>query len=390
MEKSNSRTRRNGGPPESSTATTPSATAVAGSAPPGAGPDTQGALASTLAHEARQRIEKAAASAESERSAGRRSLQDTFIDERNDVLAVINELEDQLDRHQEIRETLERELTETTEKLQVANQRGQELEWRVVTLQTRVDALEQIRSEVTSLEEELADAGARAQRTNEQLLAIEKDRVRAKADLKATQKQLDELWAVGKERDGLRSESKLLSTKVEELERAQRETLSDRTALQAQLQDSQLALEETTTERNKLQTTLRATEDRIRELVQVQETLDDKLETLRNEKKNLQVQLAHIERENARLVEQRQFYECEVTSLRNQSRTAEAALTCVKKAFSEVRIALTETKTRARRRTLDSWPRVGTPLRGLPDDTAPAEDEQEIAAEEAAAPPAGE
>jgi DNA repair exonuclease SbcCD ATPase subunit len=370
--------------------TTPSGTAVAGSAPPGAGPDTQGALASTLAHEARQRIEKAAASAESERSAGRRSLQDTFIDERNDVLAVINELEDQLDRHQEIRETLERELTETAEKLQVANQRGQELEWRAVTLQTRVDALEQIRSEVTSLEEELADAGARAQRTNEQLLAIEKDRVRAKADLKATQKQLDELWAVGKERDGLRSESKLLSTKVEELERAQRETLSDRTALQAQLQDSQLALEETTAERNKLQTTLRASEDRIRELVQVQEALDDKLETLRNEKKNLQVQLAHIERENARLVEQRQFYECEVTSLRNQSRAAEAALTCVKKAFSEVRIALTETKTRARRRTLDSWPRVGTPLRGLPDDTAPAEDEQEIAAEEAAAPPAGE
>ena len=390
MEKSNSRTRRNGDPPESSKVTTPSGTAVAGSAPPDAGPDTQGALASTLAHEARQRIEKAAASAESERSAGRRSLQDTFIDERNDVLAVINELEDQLDRHQEIRETLERELTETAEKLQVANQRGQELEWRAVTLQTRVDALEQIRSEVTSLEEELADAGARAQRTNEQLLAIEKDRVRAKADLKATQKQLDELWAVGKERDGLRSESKLLSTKVEELERAQRETLSDRTALQAQLQDSQLALEETTTERNKLQTTLRASEDRIRELVQVQEALDDKLETLRNEKKNLQVQLAHIERENARLVEQRQFYECEVTSLRNQSRAAEAALTCVKKAFSEVRIALTETKTRARRRTLDSWPRVGTPLRGLPDDTAPAEDEQEIAAEEAAAPPAGE
>jgi len=390
MEKSNSRTRRNGDPPESSKVTTPSGTAVAGSAPPDAGPDTQGALASTLAHEARQRIEKAAASAESERSAGRRSLQDTFIDERNDVLAVINELEDQLDRHQEIRETLERELTETAEKLQVANQRGQELEWRAVTLQTRVDALEQIRSEVTSLEEELADAGARAQRTNEQLLAIEKDRVRAKADLKATQKQLDELWAVGKERDGLRSESKLLSTKVEELERAQRETLSDRTALQAQLQDSQLALEETTTERNKLQTTLRASEDRIRELVQVQEALDDKLETLRNEKKNLQVQLAHIERENARLVEQRQFYECEVTSLRNQSRAAEAALTCVKKAFSEVRIALTETKTRARRRTLDSWPRIGSPLRGLPDEIGPAESEPEVTADEVAAPPLGE
>lgn len=367
MEKSTSRVRRNGDGPETRTSDAPSASSVS----PNSNLATEGPPASTLAQEARQRIELAAAG--SERTP--RSLQDTFIDERNDVLAVINELEDQLDRQQEIRETLERELADATEKLQVASQRSQELEWRAVTLQTRVDALEQIRSEVTSLEEELTDAAARAQRTNEQLLAVEKDRARLRGDLKAAQKQLDELWAVGKERDGLRAECKLLSTKAEELERNQREAVTERTTLQAQLQEAQLGLEETTAERNKLQTGLRGAEDRIRELVAVQDTLDDKIETLRNEKKNLQVQLAHIERENARLVEQRQFYECEVTSLRNQSRAAESALNSVKKAFSEVRIALTETKTRARRRTLDSWPRVGSPLRGLPDEIDPADDE---------------
>jgi len=32
-----------------------------------------------------------------------------------------------------------------------------------------------------------------------------------------------------------------------------------------------------------------------------------------------------------------------------------------------VRVALNETKSRARRRTLDSWPRVGSPLRGISD-----------------------
>jgi chromosome segregation ATPase len=367
MEKSTSRVRRNGDGPETRTSDSPSASSAA----PNSNQATEGPPASTLAQEARQRIELAAAG--NERTP--RSLQDTFIDERNDVLAVINELEDQLDRQQEIRETLERELSDATEKLQVASQRSQELEWRAVTLQARVDALEQIRNEVTSLEEELTDAAARAQRTNEQLLAVEKDRVRLRGDLKAAQKQVDELWAVGKERDGLRSECKLLSTKVEELERAQREGLTERTTLQAQLQEAQLGLEEATAERNKLQTGLRGAEDHIRELVTVQDTLDDKIETLRNEKKNLQVQLAHVERENARLVEQRQFYECEVSSLRNQSRAAESALNCVKKAFSEVRIALTETKTRARRRTLDSWPRVGSPLRGLPDEIDPADDE---------------
>ncbi len=374
MEKSSSRSRRNGD------------TSPANTTPPA---DQATAPAGTPAQEARQRIEAAATTVTSERPNAGRTLQDTFIDERNDVLAVINELEDQLDRHQEIRETLERELSEATEKLQVANQRTQELEWRVVTLQTRVDAQEQLRSEVTALEEELADTAARAQRNNEQLLTIEKERTRLKGDLKATQKQLDELWAVGKERDGLRSECKLLSTKVEELERAQRETISERAVLQAQIQEAERTLEETTAERNRLQTAQRGADDRIHELTQVQEVLEDKLEDLRTEKKNFQVQIAHLERENARLIEQRQFYECEVTSLRNQSRAAEGALTAVKKAFSEVRIALTDTKSRARRRTLDSWPRIGTPLRGLPDDTDSIESEAEMqmATGEIPAPP---
>jgi len=83
----------------------------------------------TPAQQARQRIEAGAARAD-----GLPALQDTFVDERNDVISVINELEDQLDRHQEIRETLERELTGTTEKLQSASTRTQELEWQGVTL----------------------------------------------------------------------------------------------------------------------------------------------------------------------------------------------------------------------------------------------------------------
>jgi chromosome segregation ATPase len=296
---------------------------------------------------------------------GTRGIQDTFLDERNDVLAVINELEDQLDRQQEIRESMERDLTGNAEKLQTANQRVQELEWQVVTLQTRVDALEQLRNDVATLEEELADASARAQRTGEQLGIVDKERARLKTELKAANKQIDELWPIRKERDSLQGENKLLSAKVEELEKAQRDTFEERGNLQSQIQELQINLEETTNERNKAQNGLRIADDRIRELTAVQEALDDKIESLRAEKKNLQVQITHLERENSRLVEQRQFYECEVTALRNQTRTAETALASVKKAFSEVRVALTETKSRARRRTLDTWPRIGSTLRGI-------------------------
>ena len=364
MEKSNSRARRNGnGPQPGSSTNTPATEAVGGLT------DTPtSAKAGRSEQTTKLRNEAGPGTSAMEHADGPRSLQDTFIDERNDVLAVINELEDQLDRHQEIRETVERELTATSEKLQAANQRVQELEWQVVTLQTRTDSLEQLRSDVTSLEEELADANARALRDHEQVATAEKERTRLKGELKAASKQADEFWTVSKERDGLRSEYKTLSAKVEELERTQRETLAERVALQTQLQEAQTTLEDTVTDRNKLQMTLRSAEDRIHELAQVQDALADKIEALRAEKKNAQAQLAHLERENARLVEQRQFYECEVTSLRNQARTAESALTSVKKAFGEVRVALTETKSRARRRGLDTWPRIGSTLRGVMDD----------------------
>lgn len=359
MEKSNSRARRNGDRSEKGKAKA-AAEKIASREETTIIND----RASTPGQEAKQRIQSAGEITPIEKKLPQ-DLQDTFLDERNDVLAVINELEDQLDRQQETRETLERELTGTSEQLQTANQRVQELEWQVVTLQTRVDALEQLRHDVTSLEEEINDANARIQRSGEQVARADKEQTRLKTELKAANKQIDELWPIRKERDSLHSDCRLLSAKVDELERNQRDAIEQRTQVQTELQEAHIRLEEITNERNELQIGRRGAEDRVRELTQVQESLGDKIETLRTEKKNLQAQITHLERENARLIEQRQFYECEVTSLRNQSRISEAALSSVKKAFGEVRVALTETKSRARRRTLDTWPRIGTTLHGI-------------------------
>jgi chromosome segregation ATPase len=365
MEKSTSRVRRNAAGSESTRANrnvdesrSPSAETPVAAAPTSA----RGKTTLTAGQKAKQRIENAV-NAPIPEKASPAGLGDTFVDERNDVLAVINELEDQLDRHQEIRETLERELTKRSEDLQGASTKVQELEWQVVTLQTRVDALEQVRQQAAVLEEELSDATARVHRVKEQLVSTEKERARLKNELKAATKQVDELWAVRKERDGLRSDYKSLSIKVEELERNQREMFEERGQLQSEIQELQASLDEVGSERNQLQSALRGMEDRIRELVQVQDALTDKVDSLRSEKKSLQVQMTHLERENTRLIEQRQFYECEVTSLRNQNRTVESALTSVKKAFGEVRVALTETKSRARRRAVDTWPRIGSTLR---------------------------
>lgn len=297
-----------------------------------------------------------------------RAVQQTFVDERDDVLAVINELEDQLDRYEEIREKLEQDLNGANEQATAAKSRVQELEWQNVTLQTRVEGLEQIKQEVTLLEEEIADANGRASRFAEQLARAEKEIERLALDLKAAQKELEELFTVRKERDGLRVDVKNLRIKTEQAEMSLKDSAEERRQLTARAQDAQAQLDESRNARRQLELDLRASEDRTVETTRIKDALQEKLEAIRGEKKGLQAQLTKLERENQRLVEQAQFYECEITSLRGNNRNAEQALANVKKAFSEVRLALSETKARARRRTIETFPRTGAALRG--DDSA--------------------
>lgn len=291
---------------------------------------------------------------------GSTRIQDTVFEERDDVLSVINELEDQLDRYQELRGTLERDLVQSTEQLSATQQRVQELEWQAVTLQTRIDALEQIKQEVGILEEQVDEANARSARLAEQVSAADKENTKIASELKTANKQLEELWAVRKERDGLRGDLRSMRARLDELERSQRETMEERAGLQSRVQETQLALEESRATRLQLEQNLQIAHERIGELQRIQKSLEERLEAGRVEKKNFQAQIGHLERENGRLVEQRQFYESELTGLRNANRQAEAALVSMKKAFAEVRIAVTETRTRARRRTMDLWPRIGS------------------------------
>ncbi|MBK8915177.1 MAG: hypothetical protein IPM64_11370 [Phycisphaerales bacterium] len=296
---------------------------------------------------------------------GSTRIQDTVFEERDDVLSVINELEDQLDRYQELRGTLERDLVQSTEQLNAAQQKVQELEWQAVTLQTRIDALEQIKQEVGILEEQVEEANVRASRLAEQVSAADKENTKIASELKTANKQLEELWAVRKERDGLRGDLRSMRGRLDELERSQRETMEERASLQSRVQETQLALEESRATRLQLEQNIQIAHERIGELQRMQKSLEERLEAGRVDKKNLQAQIGHLERENARLVEQRQFYESELTGLRNANRQAETALVSMKKAFAEVRIAVTETRTRARRRTMDLWPRIGSTGSGL-------------------------
>lgn len=285
------------------------------------------------------------------------------VSERDDVLAVIAELEDQLDRYEEVRSSVERELSASTEKLQAANQRVQELEWQVVTLQTRLETIDQIRQDNAVLEEELADVNRRLQQAGDALSAAKKDAARQQSELKSAHKQLEEFWATRNERDGLRTDLKKAVARAQEAGQALRDLSEERGALHGQLKEAQAALEDARTGRLAIDTALRTAEERARELERGCAAYEEKLESLRGEKKNLQAQVLHLERENARLNEQRRTFEQEITSLRNMNRNSEAALGSIKRAFAEVRVALAEAKARTRRRAADALPRAGATIR---------------------------
>ena len=282
---------------------------------------------------------------------------DAFADERDDVLGVINELEDQLDRYEEIRSNLERELAETHSELAAARQRLHEAEWQAGAAQTRIAALEQVRDDIALLEEEVADANARTQRVTEQLGRAQSEVSRLTQELKAANKQIDELTLIRRERDGLRSEMRTLQGRIDQAERATHEWIGERTGLQGRIDDLRVALEEQRTGRVHVDAELRGVQEQLAESLRTRQALVDKLEAVRGEKKSLQVQLTHFERENARLVEQQKTTETEAATLRTINRGAETALTNVKRAFTEVQAALAETRMRARRRPVDLRPR---------------------------------
>lgn len=334
----------------------------------GKGGNGQGGAGSAKVDETIVETEETIAAAKDAARQAKRPVSETFVDERDDVLAVIHELEDQLDRYEEIRERLERELGETQEQARVAKSRVQELEWQTVSLQGRLDQQESMRQELTMIEEELADANKRAQRAAEQSGALEKENHRIGGELKNANKQLEELWSVRQERDGLRNDLKSLRARVDTQERAIRDITDERNTIQVKLSESQKALDDTRGARNRIEIELRNAADRCGEQQRIIEALEQKIETGKQEKKAVQAHLTHVERENTRIKEQNQFYECEIASLRSMNRSAESALSNVKNAFAEVRVALSETKARARRRTIEGFPRssAGLKMAGQP------------------------
>ena len=283
----------------------------------------------------------------------------TGKNEWGDVLAVVSELEQQLNRYDEMRAALQRELNDLSETHQATKQHEQELEWQVVALQARADSEAQTRHEVTLLEEELNDAKAGMKRVQSQLGVALEENAKLNEQLKQTAGELEQLVEIRAECDERRAENLKLKSDLQRIETARREIDQQRQAAESKFEETRGLLEQARAARHQAELNLRVALDRNRESKLAREQLEQQLEAARTQARALRAQAEHSDRQQARNIEQQQYYERELTSLRSVNRSTEAALCRIKKAFQDVRGALAETRARARRRATDGWPQLG-------------------------------
>ncbi len=161
---------------------------------------------------------------------------------QQDILSVINELEDELVRCEELRLTAERRADETAEQAKVTARRNQKLRGRVATMQKRISELE--RKPESAVSDPAADEQVRAAmaRHQERIETLGGERDRLKSELHAARERAKAAEA-GREQD-----RKLLDTGKQQCARLERETQEARGASK----ESERSLAQTISKRDEL------------------------------------------------------------------------------------------------------------------------------------------
>lgn len=283
---------------------------------------------------------------------------DILAREQDDVIEVINDLAQELDRYQGIRARLEAKLLESRDQLAASNRRIQELEWHINTFEARAESADEIRREIATVEDELGTASERAHALGQELECEKRETVRLTDELRSANAQLEELWGVRAERAELASEVERLQAELGQIEHTLADLHDERTRLASQLQETQSTLREVRTQSHKFEHDLRNANNRIEKMQSVQESLGEKLVLLRAEKKALQDDYIKLDDAYGKLTEDRSTVEYEINSLRDRNRHAGEVIARAKRVFGDVRLALSQTRSRARKRPGNIWPEL--------------------------------
>jgi chromosome segregation ATPase len=269
-------------------------------------------------------------------------------DESSNIIAIIEDLQSELDVTYELKEALEADLATQQKKLSEEESVSAELETRVKLLEAKAALVEQLREEMSFVEEERNTITRRLEEVTATLEQVTQER-----DSLAEQKVVHETRLEEFQNDKIALEAKILNLEetVTDMDRLGQELAKAEESsrvLDEKVQNLQGTLEAAEASKSALELDLATARERVRDQDGQIEELRNGLTTSHAELADLCAQLEQQERENLRLREgtERSAHEMQALTARHESMKKE--LEASKKALHAIRTAALRTTSRLR------------------------------------------
>lgn len=266
--------------------------------------------------------------------------------ESQGILHIVKDLETQLDNAFAIKEALEADLADTQAKLVEETATRSELEGRVQLLEAQAALVEQLRDELSFVEEERSEVARKFKEIESQVKQITRERDTLTEQMVATDVRIADLEQVkvNLEAQVLNLEEAVADRRSlhKELEQAN----SARNKLMQQVKDLTGQLEATETSRKALELDLSTSKDVASGMRGELEELREKLGATETRLVEMGDQLEEQQFENGNLVESNRRLEREVKTLTAKNEVISTELETTKKALREIHNAAARTTKR--------------------------------------------
>lgn len=271
---------------------------------------------------------------------------DDFVDvseERASIIAIVNDLEGQIDTAYELKEALEADLEATRKKLSEESAARAQLEEQIKPLESQSALVEQLREDLSFAEEERSKLASSLAEAQQQLEAVteERDSLFEKASsAEAQTKELED------EKTTLEAQVMNLKEEVADMGRLRgelTEVTEARRDLAEQVRVLSNRLEASDTSKTALERDLAMAHEQVESLRGKITDADSRMTTLRT-------QLEQQQATNRGLMETNTRLESELKALTANYETAKNELEAFKKALRDIRSEATRTSGRTRKR----------------------------------------
>ncbi len=271
-------------------------------------------------------------------------------EESSSIIAMVKDLHGEIDVAYELKEALEADLAALKKKLSEEETVRAELEARVNLLEAKAALGDQLREDISFVEEERNETARRFEEATAKLAQLSREHSSL-----AEQKAVDETRLMELQRDKIGLEAKVLNLEdtVAEMDQLRRELAEERESSQLQEENKQNIkgkLEATEISKNALELDVATTREIVRSQNEQIEELRDDLANAHAGLADLRAKLDVQEVENVNLRESYKRVEREIKTLSARNESMKNELDLSKKALRDIRTAAVRTSGRVRER----------------------------------------